>query len=248
MGHKLIKYIRYKYDGGVEIYDGHLTVEKFVLSDITKAIIHRLNAIHELDVTRSNHQVSDETCFLVRLAYDFDKFEQYFEKTNENLILNFCNKEFVSIYSIWFKARDTWRRNHFSKTAIFERHWNIEFSNQIAAPLITLEEVKEKRFRFFYLEIGRMFYKNNLYYRYNEISFCLPIAQLIQGMVKNGGIENYVKDIDIKKDDTSRINIVVKSLRQAHGQNFREYNYYGYLDLNTFDFIIEKHTEEFLSS
>jgi len=153
--------------------------------------------------------------------------------------LNFCNKEFVAIYSIRFKTKE-----HFSKTAIFERTWNIEFSNQIAAQLIAIDEIAKKitRLNFSYLKIGRWCYGNSLYYQYNDIGFCLPIKQLIYQKQKAGKIEKYVQDIVIKVEDKlRRVNIEVKSLRDR-----RENNYYGYLDLTTFDFIIEKHEEEFL--
>lgn len=241
----MIKYIRYDRDGGVEIYDGHLQVEKFVLSDITNAIIHRLNAIQELDITRSNHQHSEETCFLVRLAYDFDKFEQYFEKFNDDLILNFCNKKLVSIYSIQFRMK-----NHFSKEVIFKQSWDIKFSNQILAPLITIKEIREKiiRLDFSYLKIGRRFWSNNLYYQYNDTGFCLPIEQLVYDMEKTGKIEKYIRDINIKIEDICRVSIEIRTLRHAYGKRDWENIYYGYLDLDKFEFIIETHTEELLSS
>jgi hypothetical protein len=242
----LLKYIRYKQDGGVEIYDGQLQVEKFVISDIIKAINSRLNSIPERKITLAYHQYCEETCFLVRLAYEIDMFEQYLEKTNDSLILNFCNENLVSYYSISFHTKE-----NFSKEAISQKLSSIKFSDQIKAALMSLQELKEKHLplNLYHLKSGRVFYGNNLYYKYNNLSFCLPISQMISTKEKNGEIEKYIKDIKVKIDnDKQRINIHVVALRNAYGKRDVENNYYGYLDLNKFDFIIEKQEKELLSS
>ena len=88
-----------------------------------------------------------------------------------------------------------------------------------------------------------------MYYKNNEIAFCLPVSSMIEEMIKNDEIENYVQNIAIRiNDDLQKINIHVHSLKHAYGRRHLENNYYGYLDLNQFTFIIENHEEELLKS
>src|SRR6185437_5736463 len=243
----MIKYIRYKYDGGVDILEGPSSFEKFTITDITEAIYFRLNNLPDRKTTLSYKNYCEETCFLVKLVYDMDKLDQYLEKFNhhDDLILNFCNKNLISIYSVSFSPKEGLSK------AIFAKSHGINHSSLIKAPLITLEEVKSKTIPlyFFNLKLGRYNFRNNLYYLFNDVAFCLPVSQLIDQMVENGIIEKFVKNINVEIDiDTQRVNIAISALRHAYGKKHLENNYSGYLDLVEFNYIIEKHEEELLSS
>ena len=243
----MIKYISYERDGGVKFYDGYVQFEEFAITDIIAAINCRIRSIPERKSTLAYNQHCEETCFLVRLCYDFDKLKQYLERNGDRLILNFCNLEMVSLYSITFSKLEK-----VSKETLCEKSHYVKFSNQIAAPLLTLKEVKEKIPKLYFfssLKIGRGLFKNNLYYHCNEIGFCLPVEQLIDSMVVKKSIDNYVKDINIKLDnDANRINIHVTTSKSAYGKKHWENEYFGYLDLSELDFVIERHEKELSSS
>lgn len=235
---KIINYSSTRQNQQVEITEPekHQTFEKITRNDLAMAIENRLNNMPNRE-TLGYHSQSEATVFLVKLAYDLDRMDQYIEVVGRHwekkFTLNFTSGNYCSEYSISFEGDLT--------SALFEYNFK-SFSQLIKAPLITIHELREKHMplHFFCLENGRDFSRNTVYYKGNSDQFCLPIWDLVREAEEEEllikGSSSFIAKYN---DDSSRLDLEIISLDSGVGNIKREYTYKGFIDLDTFRIIIE---------
>jgi hypothetical protein len=236
---KIIKYTNTNHNGGVQVLepDKGQSHEEITLKDLIRAIEHRLNNIPNRD-SLSYYSLSESTNFLVQLAYDLDRMEQYLEVVGQHreskFVLNFTRGNYRSEYSIAFEGD--------LSTAILEFK-NDSFSKLTKAPLITIHELRKKHLPInsLSLENGRNLFGNTVYYNDNSNQFCLPIRDLIEEAEDEGLVVKYSSSVKtIYNEDTDRLEIEIISLDSGVGNHKREYTYRGFIDFDTFKITIEK--------
>lgn len=236
---KIINYSCTSKNGEVEVTEPETGqyFEEVTRNDLITAIECRLQSMPSREETLGYHSQIEATIFLVKLVYDLDRLEQYIEILGRHwerkFTLNFTSGKYCSEYSISFEGD--------LKSALLDYNYK-SFSQLMKAPAITIQELREKHLplHFFSLENGRDFSRNTVYYKGSSKQFCLPIWDLVREAEEKELLIKGSSSFKAKyNDDSCRIEIEIISLDSAVGNNKREYTYKGFIDLDSFEIILE---------